>query len=111
MSRGRRRRPAPPPPTRGRAMELLRRPLITEKATRAGELNQYFFLVPTDSDKREIASAVEQIFKVNVVSVNTLRQRGKVKQFRGQYGSRAETKKAMVTVAPGQVIDFVSGTR
>ncbi|MGR4000629.1 MAG: 50S ribosomal protein L23 [Alphaproteobacteria bacterium] len=111
MSRARRRRFAPPPPSRGRAMELLRRPLITEKATRAGELNQYFFLVPTDTNKHEIASAVEQLFKVNVTSVNTLRQRGKIKRFRGQTGSRVEVKKAMVTVASGQVIDFVSGLR
>ena len=109
MSRARRRRHAPPPPSRGRALEILRRPVITEKATRGGEVNQYFFVVPVDADKREIASAVEQLFKVRVVAVNTLRQRGKVKRFRGVVGQRAESKKAMVTVAQGQVIDLAGG--
>ena len=74
-----------------------------------GEVNQYFFVVPVDADKREIASAVEQLFKVRVVAVNTLRQRGKVKRFRGVVGQRAESKKAMVTVAEGQVIDLAGG--
>ena len=111
MSRARRIRPAPPPPSKGRAMELLRRPVITEKSTRAGERNQYFFVVPTDANKQEIAAAVESLFKVRVVSVNTLRQRGKVKSLRGVVGQRAETKKAMVTVAQGQIIDFAGGIR
>ena len=52
---------------------------------------------------------MEQLFKVRVVAVNTLRQRGKVKRFRGVVGQRAESKKAMVTVAEGQVIDLAGG--
>lgn len=111
MSRARIRRPAPPPPSRGRAMEILRRPIITEKATRASEQRQYFFVVPKDANKTEIASAVEQLFKVRVLAVNTLRQQGKVKIFRRARGTRVEFKKAMVTVGPGQTIDFATGVR
>ena len=111
MSRARRRRPAPPPPSAGRSAEVLRRPVITEKATRAGERNQYFFVVAPDATKPEIASAVERLFKVRVESVNTLNRRGKAKRFRGVAGRRASEKKAMVTVRAGQTIDLAGGAR
>ncbi|MEK9673835.1 MAG: 50S ribosomal protein L23 [Rhodospirillaceae bacterium] len=92
-----------------RMIEILRRPVITEKATLIGEYNQVAFLVPVDANKFEVKSAVEELFKVKVTSVNTLRVRGKVKRHRGELGQRAETKKAIVTLAEGQNIDVTTG--
>lgn len=92
-----------------RAYEIIRRPLITEKATLISEHNQVTFLVALDASKPEIKAAVESLFKVKVNAVNTLRQKGKVKRFRGRLGQRAEIKKAIVTLAEGQSIDVTTG--
>ncbi len=92
-----------------RAYEVVRRPVITEKATMITEHNQVTFLVATDATKPEIKAAVERLFKVKVMAVNTLRQKGKIKRFRGHLGQRAETKKAIVTLAEGQTIDVTTG--
>jgi large subunit ribosomal protein L23 len=92
-----------------RAYEVIRRPLITEKATMMSEHNQVAFVVALDASKPEIKLAVEQLFKVKVTAVNTLRQKGKVKRFRGRPGQRAEFKKAIVTLAEGQSIDVTTG--
>ncbi|QNT68826.1 50S ribosomal protein L23 [Defluviicoccus vanus] len=73
------------------------------------EHNQVTFLVATDATKPEIKAAVERLFKVKVMAVNTLRQKGKIKRFRGHLGQRAETKKAIVTLAEGQTIDVTTG--
>ena len=62
-----------------------------------------------DATKPEIKAAVEGLFNVKVKAVNTLRQRGKVKVFRGMVGRRSETKKAIVTLAAGQSIDVTTG--
>ncbi len=96
-------------PSRERTYELIRSPVITEKATLLSEFNQVTFRVPVDADKFEIKAAVEELFKVKVASVNTLRQKGKTKRFRGRVGRRAETKKAIVTLAEGQSIDITTG--
>ncbi|NJO67738.1 MAG: 50S ribosomal protein L23 [Rhodospirillales bacterium] len=93
----------------GRAYEVVRRPVITEKATMVTEFNQVTFMVATDASKPEIKAAVEKLFKVKVMAVNTLRQKGKVKRFRGRLGQRSETKKAIVTLAEGQSIDVTTG--
>ncbi len=90
-------------------IELLRSPIITEKATLISEFNQVSFWGPVDSDKFEVKAAVEGLFEVKVTAVNTLRQKGKTKQFRGQPGRRAERKKAIVTLAEGQSIDITTG--
>lgn len=92
-----------------RAYEVVRRPVITEKATMVTEFNQVTFLVAPDATKPEIKAAVERLFKVKVTAVNTLRQQGKIKRFRGRLGQRAETKKAIVTLAEGQTIDVTTG--
>lgn len=92
-----------------RAYEVIRRPVITEKATLISEHNQVTFLVATDASKPEIRLAVETLFKVKVKAVNTLRQQGKVKRFRGRVGERSETKKAIVTLAEGHSIDVTTG--
>ena len=84
-------------------------PVITEKATLGSENNQVTFKVAIDATKPEIKEAVEAIFSVKVKNVNTLRQEGKVKRFKGVRGKRAEYKKAMVTLAAGESIDVTTG--
>ena len=91
------------------SMEIIRRPLITEKAMKGSEHNQVVFQVSLDATKPEIKKAVESVFGVKVKSVNTLRQMGKQKLFRGRKGVRSETKKAIVTLAEGQSIDVTAG--
>jgi large subunit ribosomal protein L23 len=92
-----------------RQYELLRSPVITEKATLGSEHNQVTFRVPLDATKPEIKVAVEQVFDVKVLSVNTLRQQGKKKVFRGRRGQRSDYKKAIVRLAEGHSIDVTTG--
>jgi large subunit ribosomal protein L23 len=92
-----------------RKYEIIRRPVITEKATLLSAFNQVTFMVATDATKPEIKAAVEDLFKVQVKGVNTIRQQGKVKRFRGRKGTRVETKKAVVTLAEGHSIDITTG--
>lgn len=89
--------------------DIIKSPVITEKATMGQENNTYTFKVAIDATKPQIKAAVESIFDVKVTSVNTLRQQGKIKRFRGIQGQRAEFKKAMVTLAEGSSIDVTSG--
>ncbi|MFO1154909.1 MAG: 50S ribosomal protein L23 [Rhodospirillales bacterium] len=93
----------------GRAYEVVRRPVITEKATMISEHNQVVFQVAIDASKPEIKAAVEKLFKVKVKAVNTLRQIGKIKRVRGRPGQRVETKKAIVTLVEGHSIDVTTG--
>ncbi len=92
-----------------RQFELVRAPVITEKATLGSEHNQVTFRVPLDATKPEIKSAVEQLFDVKVLAVNTLRQKGKTKMFRGRRGRRSDYKKAIVRLEEGQSIDVTTG--
>ena len=96
-------------PSKGRMYEIVRRPVITEKATLLSEHNQVSFQVPLDASKPEIKAAIEGLFKVKVTAVNTLRQLGKLKRFKGHLGERVSTKKAIVTLAEGQSIDVTTG--
>lgn len=84
-------------------------PVITEKATLGSEHNQITFKVAISATKPEIKAAVEALFDVKVKSVNTLRQQGKIKRFRGIKGQRAEFKKAMITLEEGSSIDVTTG--
>jgi len=84
-------------------------PVITEKATLLSEQNKVVFRVDYTASKDEIAAAVEALFKVNVVKVNTIVQKGKTKRFRGVAGKRGDTKKAIVTLKDGQSIDVTTG--
>ncbi len=81
-------------------------PIITEKATLAAEKGQYIFSVAPHATKRDIKTAVEALYKVDVKKVNTLNVEGKVKRFRGQYGRRKSRKKAIVCLAAGQTINL-----
>ncbi|MFN0024988.1 MAG: 50S ribosomal protein L23 [Parvularculaceae bacterium] len=80
-------------------------PVITEKSTIASEHNQVVFRVPLEASKPEIAAAVEALFKVKVKAVNTLRNKGKNKLFRGRPYTRSTVKKAIVTLEAGHSID------
>lgn len=84
-------------------------PIITEKATLASEHNQVVFQVALNATKPMIKEAVEGLFNVKVEAVNTLRVKGKLKRFRGKPGKRNDIKKAIVTLAEGQMIDVSTG--
>ena len=95
--------------SKSRAYSLIRSPVITEKATLGSQHNQVTFRVPLDATKGEIKAAVESVFSVKVKAVNTLRQEGKSKRFRGYFGKRSDFKKAIVSLAEGQSIDVTTG--
>jgi large subunit ribosomal protein L23 len=84
-------------------------PVITEKSTAASEHNQVVFKVPLKATKPEIKAAVEGLFKVKVMAVNTITTKGKVKRFKGFESKRTDVKKAIVTLAEGQSIDVATG--
>jgi len=92
-----------------RMYDIVRAPVITEKATLGSEHNQVTFKVPLDASKPEIAAAVEGVFGVKVKAINTLRAKGKVKRFRGRLGKRNDIKKAYVTLVEGETIDIATG--
>lgn len=91
------------------ACDVILSPVITEKATMGSEHNQVTFRVPLDASKPAIRAAVEQLFKVKVKAVNTIRQQGKTKRFRGMTGKRPDYKKAVVTLEEGSNIDVTTG--
>jgi large subunit ribosomal protein L23 len=83
--------------------------VITEKATMLSEHNKVVFKVAKTATKPQIKAAVEKLFDVKVVSVNTLVTEGKVKVFRGRLGQRSDVKKAVVTLEEGHSIDVTTG--
>lgn len=89
--------------------DVIRRPIITEKATMASEANAVVFEVAIDASKPEIKAAVESLFNVKVKAVNTAIAKGKVKRFRGRPGKRNDVKKAYVTLEAGNAIDVTTG--
>ncbi len=95
--------------TRERMYDLVRAPIITEKATNISEHNQVSFRVPVDADKRSVKAAVEGLFNVKVTAVNTILVKGKLKRVRGRPGRRSDYKKAIVTLAEGSKIDVTTG--
>ena len=89
--------------------DVLIRSLITEKSNDGMQDNKYTFVVPLNATKISIRQAVESIFKVKVVDVNTIRVMGKIKRMGKHAGKRPDFKKAIVKVAPGQRIEFFEG--
>jgi large subunit ribosomal protein L23 len=89
--------------------DVLTRPLITEKSNAGMQDNKYTFIVPLNANKVEIRQAVEAIFKVKVLDVNTFRVMGKVKRMGKHSGKRPDVKKAIVKISPGQRIEFFEG--
>jgi large subunit ribosomal protein L23 len=90
------------------AYDIILSPVITEKSSMASEANQVVFKVRRSATKPEIKAAIEQLFKVKVVGVNTLLRKGKTKQFRGVKGKQQDVKKAIVTLAEGEKIDVTT---
>ncbi len=89
--------------------DVIRKPIITEKATMASENGAVVFEVAIDANKPQIKEAVEALFGVKVKAVNTVVTKGKVKRFRGAIGTRKDVKKAYVTLAEGNTIDVTTG--
>jgi large subunit ribosomal protein L23 len=89
--------------------DIVRAPVITEKATRGSEHGQVTFRVAVDATKPQIKAAVEGLFGVKVKAVNTLNQQPKKKLWRGRPGQRAAYRKAIVTLEEGQAIDISTG--
>lgn len=89
--------------------DIIRKPIITEKATMASENGAVVFQVMMDATKPQIKEAVEAVFGVKVKAVNTTITKGKSKKFRGRAGERSDKKKAYVTLEEGNTIDVSTG--
>ena len=90
------------------AYDVILAPVITEKASAVSESNQVVFKVRRDATKPEIKAAIEELFKVKVLSVNTLTRKGKTRNFRGVRGKQQDVKKAIVRLAEGDKIDVTT---
>ncbi len=95
--------------SQNKAYQIILNPIVTEKATQLSEYNKVVFAVPINATKLEVKSSVEKIFSVKVETVNTILLKGKTKRFKGILGQRSNLKKAIVTLAPGNTIDFSAG--
>ena len=89
--------------------DVLLRPVVSEKSYGLLDENKYTFLVRPDSNKTQIKQAVEAVFGVKVISVNTINRQGKRKRTRTGFGKRADSKRAIVTLAEGDRIDIFGG--
>ena len=89
--------------------DVLLAPVVSEKSYSLLDGNKYTFLVAPDANKTEIKIAVEKVFKVRVLKVNTMNREGKRKLTRFGMGKRSDTKRAIVQVAPGDRIDIFGG--
>ncbi len=89
--------------------DVIRKPIITEKATMASENGAVVFEVAIDANKPQIKEAIESLFGVKVKAVNTSITKGKVKRFKGRLGTRKDVKKAYVTLEDGNTIDVTTG--
>jgi large subunit ribosomal protein L23 len=92
-----------------RHYDVILAPHITEKSTMASEANAVVFKVANDATKPQIKEAVEAIYDKKVVAVNTIVTKGKTKRWRGKPYKRSDFKKAVVTLAEGEMIDITSG--
>jgi large subunit ribosomal protein L23 len=102
-------KPRKPTLSREQMYAVIRSPMITEKSTAVSQHRQYMFRVALEATKPQIKEAVEGLFNVKVVAVNTLVQKGKTKRFKGRPGKRSDVKKAFVQLAEGSEIDFTAG--
>lgn len=89
--------------------DILIAPVVSEKSYGLLDANKYTFLVRPDANKTEIKLAVEKVFDVKVTAVNTLNRRGKARRTRYGIGKRADTKRAIVSLADGDSIDIFGG--
>lgn len=91
------------------ARDVIKRPMVTEKSTGLLEESKYSFVVDMRANKTQIKQAIEEIFKVKVLAVNTMRVEGKFVRMGRFRGQRPSWKKAIVTLAPGSRIEFFEG--
>ena len=89
--------------------DVLIKPVISEKSYRLVDDGKYTFLVAPDANKTQIRQAVEHVFRVKVTGVNTINRPGKRRRTRYGWGKRADTKRAIVTLAAGERIDVFGG--
>ena len=92
-----------------RHYDVILAPHITEKSTLASENNAVVFRVATTATKPQIKEAIEAIYEKKVASVNTIVTKGKTKRWKGKPYKRSDFKKAVVTLAPGEMIDITTG--
>jgi large subunit ribosomal protein L23 len=90
------------------AYDVILSPVITEKSSEASEANQVVFKVRRNATKPEIKKAIETLFGVKVLAVNTLIRKGKTKRFRGIKGRQQDVQKAVVRLAEGDKIDVTT---
>ena len=94
-------------------MNIIKKPIVTEKATSLNEKGQYAFEVERTANKVDIKKEIEKLYGVTVVGISTIRSQGKLKSRFTKTGAvtgrRASSKKAIVTVKEGDIIDFYSG--
>ncbi|HHW11571.1 MAG TPA: 50S ribosomal protein L23 [Firmicutes bacterium] len=89
--------------------DIIKKPIVTEKSTRLMEMNKYCFAVDRRANKVQIKEAIESIFNVRVLDVNTMQMLGKMKRMGRHEGRRPNWKKAIVTLEPGSRIEFFEG--
>ncbi|NLW59577.1 MAG: 50S ribosomal protein L23 [Firmicutes bacterium] len=89
--------------------DIIKKPIVTEKSTRLMEMNKYCFAVDPRANKIQIKEAIEAIFNVRVLDVNTMKMLGKMKRMGRHEGRRPSWKKAIVTLEPGSRIEFFEG--
>jgi len=89
--------------------DIIKKPVITEKSMQLLEDNKYTFIVDMKANKPEIRKAVEELFKVKVEKVRTMRVKGKPKRFRNSVGRTPDVKKAIVTLGEGEKIELFEG--
>ena len=87
-------------------LNLIKKPVITEKSTANAQFNKYIFEVRNDASKINIKKTIEEIYKVKVQKLNSLNVKSKPKVFKGQRGSRSELKRIIVTLQEGNTIDM-----
>ncbi len=92
-------------------LDIIKKPLITEKTTSLSQNNQVGFIVPKTATKPEIKAAIEDVFGVKVKGVNVINVAGKKRVFRGSRGVKQDFKKAIVTLEHGNQIDITSGIK
>ena len=87
-------------------LNLIKKPVITEKSTANAQFNKYIFEVRNDANKINIKKTIEEIYKVKVQKLNSLNVKSKPKVFKGQRGNRSELKRIIVTLKEGNTIDM-----
>ena len=90
-------------------IDSIRSPIITEKATILSEQNKSVFKVHETADKKTIKKNIEKLFKVNVIKINIINQKSKLKMRQGKKSLKSGYKKAIVTLKKGQSIDLTTG--